>query len=85
MRDRFAAKLAIRAAKKRAAEFFCGEKPDMPAYEAFMSSVMHTPLYAVAAMSDGAMSLDTAQGIVDMCNGKFFSGLKLIIKGRSAK
>ena len=85
MRDRFAAKLAIRAAKKRAAEFFGGEKPDMPAYEAFMSSVMHTPLYAVAAMSDGAMSLDTAQGIVDMCNGKFFSGLKLIIKGRSAK
>ena len=85
MRDRFAAKLAIRAAKKRAAELFGGEKSGMPAYDAFMSSVMHTPLYAVAAMSDGAMSLDAAQGIVDMCNGKFFSGLKLIIKGRTDK
>lgn len=81
MRKRFAAKLAIRAAKKQAAELF--PDGDKTACDAFMASVLHTPLYAIAEMSDGAMSLETAQGIVDMCNGKFFAGLKRIIKGRA--
>ena len=49
-------------------------------YNAFISFAMYTPLYAVSAMSDGDMPQSTAKGIVEMANGHFFKGLKLMLK-----
>lgn len=49
-------------------------------YKAFVASALFTPLSAVAAMSDGAMSLNTAKGIVEMANGRLFKGLKYLLK-----
>ncbi len=49
-------------------------------YKAFIAFAMFTPLYAVSAMSDGDMPLSTAKGIIEMANGHFFKGLKLMLK-----
>ena len=53
--------------------------PTSAEYRAFVTNAMHTPLSSVAAMSDGAMPLRTARGIVEMANGHFFKGLKLLL------
>ncbi|MDE7164315.1 MAG: glycoside hydrolase family 3 C-terminal domain-containing protein [Clostridiales bacterium] len=50
--------------------------------KAFIAFGMFTPLYAVSAMSDGDLPLSRAMGIVEMANGHFFKGLKLILKKR---
>ena len=50
--------------------------------KAFVAFGMHTPLYAVSAMSDGDLPLSRAMGIIEMANGHFFKGLKLILKKR---
>lgn len=47
---------------------------------AFTASALNTPLHAVCAMSGGAMTLNQAEGIVQAANGKFFKGLKLLLK-----
>ncbi len=49
-------------------------------YEAFVNSALFTPLSAVSSMSDGAISTETAKGIIEMANGHFFRGLKTILK-----
>lgn len=51
-----------------------------PERNAFIASAMGTPLSAVAAMSDGSMSVNAAKGLVEAANGKIFKGLKLILK-----
>ena len=48
--------------------------------KAFIESAMFTPLYAVSAMSGGALPISTANGIVQMANGHFFKGLKTMLK-----
>lgn len=70
---RIAARTAVRRAKERGMS-------DGTAREAIIESALNTPLSAVCSMSDGAMSPNAARGIVDMANGKFFKGLKSIIK-----
>lgn len=51
-----------------------------PEYESFISNALHTPLSAVSAMSDGALPLTKAIGIIEIANGKIWSGLKFLIK-----
>ena len=53
--------------------------PDSPDRKAFIASAMNTPLSSVAAMSDGMMPLNTAKGLVEMANGRFFKGIKLML------
>lgn len=67
---------AARAVKKRAKAF----PKDSVAREAFIASALKTPLRAVAAMSDGAISPDMARGMVEMANGRFFKGVRLMLK-----
>lgn len=57
----------------------CGEVGSL-SYEAFLNSALHTPLRAVASMSDGAFSLKLAEGLVEMANGKFFKGVKIMLR-----
>lgn len=73
----FAGRMAARSVMRRAK--YAGAAGSV-AREAFISSAMFTPLSAVSAMSDGDMPLSTAKGIVEMANGNFFKGLKLILK-----
>lgn len=76
MRHCLVAKIAISAAKKQA-------KAVAPIgsveYQAFMTAATQTPLCAVAAMSNGAVSVGMAKGIVEMANGHFFKGIKLML------
>lgn len=69
-----AGRIAVRAVKRRA------EKMPEEEREAFLASALQTPLSAVTAMSGGAVSPETALGLVEMANGKFFAGLKLLLK-----
>lgn len=48
--------------------------------QALVCSALYTPLSAVCAMSDGAMSLNTAKAIVDIANGKRWAGFKRLLK-----
>ncbi|MCM1367882.1 MAG: glycoside hydrolase family 3 C-terminal domain-containing protein [Roseburia sp.] len=73
----FVGRIAARAALRRAKEN--GGDGGMQK-SALIESALNTPLSAVCSMSDGAMSPNTARGIVDMANGKFFKGLKSILK-----
>ncbi|MDE6401180.1 MAG: hypothetical protein K2L54_01050, partial [Clostridiales bacterium] len=73
----FVGKIAKRIVMRRAKTV--GEIAS-PEREAFTASALNTPLSAVYAMSGGAMTLDQAKGIVEMANGKFFKGLKLLLK-----
>lgn len=69
-----AGRIAIRAVKRRA------EKLPPEEREAFLANALETPLSAVAAMSDGAVTPETALGLVESANGRFFAGLKLMLK-----
>lgn len=77
IKDTFIGKLVSHFVMRRAKA--AGEKGS-PDYKAFISFGMFTPLYAVSAMSDGDLPLSRAMGIVEMANGNFFKGLKLILK-----
>lgn len=69
-------KIAVAAVKRRAkAAGVVGS----PTYEAFLNSALFTPMSAVVTMSDGAMSEKKARGLIEMANGKFFKGLKLLL------
>ena len=81
IKDSFVAKMFLRSVAKRAKELGLGT----PASDAYIANVTHTPLYAVAAMSGGALSVGTALGMVEMANGHFFGGLKTMIKQRFGK
>lgn len=70
-------KIAISAVKRRAKT---QGDDGSPAREAFLNSALFTPLSAVASMSDGAVSPRLAKGIVEMANGKFFKGVKTMLK-----
>ena len=74
-----AGRFAVRAVKKRAKH---AGAVGSPSYESFMQSAMFTPLLSVSLMSDGAMPITTAKGLVEMANGNFFKGIKLILGGR---
>lgn len=76
IKSTLAGRIARRIALKRAKAVGPHNSPE---YKAFVASAMFTPLSAVCAMSDGAMSLSAAKGLVEMANGKFFKGLKLIL------
>lgn len=54
--------------------------PDSPDRKAFIAAALYTPLSSVAAMSDGAMPLNVAAGLVEMANGHFFKGIKSMLK-----
>ncbi len=54
--------------------------PDSPERAAFIASALETPLSAVASMSDGAVSVNTARGLVALANGKYLTGVKLLLK-----
>lgn len=77
IKSTFIGKIMRRSVMRRAKRL--GEA-NSPETKAFIASAMFTPLYAVCAMSDGALSLSKAKGIVEMANGNFFKGLKLLIK-----
>ncbi len=72
-----AGRIALGAIKKRAKNI---GKPGSVEREAFINSAALTPLYAVVAMSDGAITAKTALGMVEMANGKFFKGIKTMLK-----
>ncbi len=69
-------KIAVAAVKRRAKT---AGAVGSPTYEAFLNSALYTPMSATVAMSDGAMSENTARALVEMGNGKFFKGLKMLI------
>lgn len=77
MKNSLGAKLVIRAIKRNAKSTTLPGSVDRDALLAFS---MNAPLSAVAIMSDGTMTPDMAQGIVDMANGKLFKGLAKLIK-----
>lgn len=54
--------------------------PRSPEREAFIASATETPLSAVASMSDGAVSANTARGLVALANGNYLTGIKLLLK-----
>ncbi len=78
----FAGKIATLAVKRRAKKASAAGSVQ---YEAFMESAMFTPLSAVVAMSDGAMTEKTARGIIEMANGHFFAGLKTMLSKERGK
>ncbi len=55
-------------------------QPNSPERRAFIAAATTTPLSSAAVMSDGAMDLNTATVLVDMANGKFFKGIKRLLK-----
>ena len=67
-------RIAVRAVKRRAALLPPEER------EAFLASALETPLSAVTSMSGGAVTPEVALGLVEMANGRFFAGLKLLLK-----
>lgn len=73
----FVGRMAKRAVMRRAKS---AGAPDSPERDAFIASALYTPLSAVCAMSDGAMSPNAAKGIIEMANGHFFKGVKLLLK-----
>ena len=77
IKNTFIGKLVKRSVMRRAK--FAGVAGS-PARNSFIASAMFTPLYAVSLMSDGDMPISTAKGIVEMANGNFLKGLKLILK-----
>ena len=77
IKDTFIGKIVKRIVMRRAKAAGAVGSND---YKAFTAFAMFTPLYAVCAMSDGDMPLSTAVGIVEMANGHFFKGLKLMLK-----
>ncbi|MCH5164996.1 MAG: glycoside hydrolase family 3 C-terminal domain-containing protein [Clostridiales bacterium] len=72
-----AGKFAKRAVMRRAKSV--GKRGSVE-YDAFVASAMNTPLSSVFAMSGGKMSFNTANGIVEMANGHYLKGLKLLLK-----
>ncbi len=45
-------------------------------------SLQETPLRALSQMSGGAFTRTQAEGMVDMLNGRFFAGLRKMLRGR---
>ncbi len=80
MKRSLVCKIAAFAVKRRAKAI--ESRPDR---EAFIKSALFTPLSAVASMSDGAISPKTARGMVEIANGHFFRGLKIILKKQNSK
>lgn len=72
-----AGKIAVAAVRRKAKAYGAQGSPER---DAFIASAMGTPLSAAAAMSDGAMSVNAAKGLVEAANGKIFKGIKLILK-----
>lgn len=77
IKNTFIGKLVKRSVMRRAKAAGPAGSTDR---KAFINFGMFTPLYAVSAMSDGDLPLSRATGIVEMANGYFFKGLKLILK-----
>lgn len=76
IKNTFVGKMAKRKLMKRAKSVGA---PDSPERNAFIQTAMFAPLSAVYVMSDGAMTLNGAKGIVEMANGNFFKGLMLLL------
>ena len=70
-------KIVAHAALKRAKHV---GKANSPERAAFVAMMLNTPLSSASAMSDGAMPLKTAKGILKIANGELVAGLKLILK-----
>lgn len=77
LRSTLCGKLAARAVLRRVNR---QAAPDSTERDAMTAAALDTPLYAVAAMSGGAMSPSVAKGIAEMANGKVFKGLKLMLE-----
>lgn len=77
IKNTFIGKMVKRSVMRRAKH---AGAPNSNERKAFIASAMFTPLYAVSAMSDGDLSINKAKGIVEMANGNFFKGLKLMLK-----
>lgn len=70
---RFAAHAAVRRAKEKSGA-------DGMQKKATTECALNTPLSAICSMSDGAMTPNRARGIIDMANGRFFKGLRSVLK-----
>ena len=77
IKSTLAGKIAMRTVMRRAKSVGAEGSKER---KSFIASAMYTPLSAVCAMSDGAMTLNTAKGLISIANGKLFKGIRLIIK-----
>ncbi|HEY8423612.1 MAG TPA: glycoside hydrolase family 3 C-terminal domain-containing protein [Clostridia bacterium] len=71
-----------RILKKALAKELKSQHHNMPAAQETYEAVFELPLRMLAMLSDGLVSKEMMQGIIDIANRKYFTGLKKIMKSR---
>lgn len=56
-----------------------------PNFKGIIETTANNPLRSLVTSSDGALSLNVAQGLVDLANGHFFKGLKSFFQKKSKR
>jgi len=59
---------------------FAGSGSSDPNYRMVMEGFKHTPLKGLIRLSKGRLTLNTAQGLVDIANGKLLRGILRMLR-----